>query len=149
MRSKSQLSCSVAINLEAIASKCFALIFLRVLLWRQAEADKISDAQHPAVIHPQPLSSQLLQEAGDMNNSALQKRPRIRMAPGAYAILRTEILEHDGWRCQKCGCSKNLDVHHATRRSALGDDAETNLITLCRACHQILHGSSSSLPTAG
>jgi hypothetical protein len=33
-----------------------------------------------------------------------------------------------------------LDVHHLRRCSDLGDDAETNLITLCRECHQILHG---------
>jgi 5-methylcytosine-specific restriction endonuclease McrA len=76
-----------------------------------------------------------------MNDSTFQKRPRIRMAPTLYAKLRKEILQRDGWRCQKCGRSKNLDVHHITRRSALGDDAETNLITLCRACHQLAHGS--------
>src|SRR6202167_6262478 len=82
-----------------------------------------------------------------MNNSALQKRSRIRKAPSAFAILRSEILERDGWRCQKCGCSKNLDVHHIKRRSALGDHAETNLITLCRKCHQIVHSSAGRLPT--
>ena len=84
-----------------------------------------------------------------MNNSTSQKRPRIRQAPKLYARLHREILERDGWRCQQCGCSKNLDVHHMRRRSALGDDAETNLITLCRECHQILHGSASRLPTTG
>jgi 5-methylcytosine-specific restriction endonuclease McrA len=84
-----------------------------------------------------------------MNNSSSQERPRIRQTPKLYARLRSEILERDGWRCQKCGCSKNLDVHHVTRRSALGDDAETNLITLCRECHQILHRATSGLPTAG
>jgi len=61
-----------------------------------------------------------------MSNPSSQKRPRIRMAPELYARLRGEILERDGWRCQKCGCSKNLDVHHIRRRSALGDDTETN-----------------------
>lgn len=84
-----------------------------------------------------------------MNNSALQKRPRIRKAPKLYARLHREILERDSWRCQKCGCSKNLEVHHMRRRSAVGDDAETNLITLCRECHQLLHTSASRLPTAG
>ena len=62
------------------------------------------------------------------------------MAPKLYATLRSEILERDGWRCQICGCCQNLDVHHMRRRGALGDDAETNLITLCRECHQLLHG---------
>jgi 5-methylcytosine-specific restriction endonuclease McrA len=74
-----------------------------------------------------------------MNDSALQRRPRIRMAPKAYAKLRKEIPERDGWRCQECGRSKNLDIHHLIRRSGLGADAETNLVTLCRECHEILH----------
>src|ERR1700691_6217497 len=82
-----------------------------------------------------------------MNNSVSQKRPRIRESSKVYARLRREILERDGWRCQKCGCSKNLDVHHIKRRSALGDHAETNLITLCRKCHQIVHSSAGRLPT--
>src|ERR1700681_4926597 len=79
-----------------------------------------------------------------MNNSTLESRPRIRMAPELFARLRREVLERDGWRCQRCGCSKNLDVHHIIRRSALGDDAETNLITLCRKCHQLLHASAAA-----
>ena len=59
-----------------------------------------------------------------------------------YARLRREVLERDGWRCQKCGSSQSLDVHHMKRRGALGDDAEANLITLCRKCHQIQHMSA-------
>jgi 5-methylcytosine-specific restriction endonuclease McrA len=68
--------------------------------------------------------------------------PRIRAAPGLYAALRRVILERDGWRCQQCGSLRNLDVHHMIRRSALGDDAEANLITLCRECHHTLHRSA-------
>ena len=77
-----------------------------------------------------------------MNDYVSQKKPRTRMTGEPYARLRREILERDGWRCQKCGCSKNLDVHHLRRRSALGEDLKTNLITLCRECHRILHGSN-------
>jgi 5-methylcytosine-specific restriction endonuclease McrA len=79
-----------------------------------------------------------------VGNSAFQKRRRIRKGPKPYATLRGEVLERDGWRCQKCGSFRNLDVHHMRRRSAQGDDAETNLITLCRECHQIMHGFPSS-----
>jgi len=82
-----------------------------------------------------------------MNNSASQKRPRIRATPRLYATLRRVVLERDGWRCQKCGSFRNLDIHHMRRRSALGDDAEANLITLCRNCHQILHGSAKLVLT--
>ena len=76
-----------------------------------------------------------------MSDSILQKSPRIRVASASYARLRREILARDNWRCQVCGCFKNLDVHHLRRRSALGDDSQTNLITVCRECHQVLHTS--------
>jgi 5-methylcytosine-specific restriction endonuclease McrA len=79
-----------------------------------------------------------------MNSSASQKLPRIRVKPTLYAKLRHEVLERDGWRCQQCGSLSNLDVHHVRRRSSLGDDAEANLITLCRDCHRILHTSAFS-----
>ena len=77
-----------------------------------------------------------------MSSLIILKGPRIRMSPKQYVRLREAILERDGWRCQMCGCLKNLDVHHLRRRSSLGDDSETNLITLCRACHQALHGET-------
>jgi 5-methylcytosine-specific restriction endonuclease McrA len=70
------------------------------------------------------------------------------LAPRLYAKLREEILTRDNWRCQICGCRKNLDIHHKRRRSALGDDAETNLITLCRECHHHLHESVSKMSLA-
>ena len=84
-----------------------------------------------------------------MNNSSSQKRPRIRLAPDLYRRLKREILERDGWRCQGCGSSRSLDVHHMRRRSALGDDEETNLITLCRECHQLQHGAAKGCPPIG
>ena len=76
-----------------------------------------------------------------MSDPFSHKKPRIRVVSVRYARLRRGILERDNWRCQVCGCLKNLDVHHLRRRSQLGDDAETNLITLCRECHENLHGS--------
>jgi hypothetical protein len=84
-----------------------------------------------------------------MNDAVSQKRPRIRESPKLYARLRREILERDGWRCQKCGHSGNLDVHHVNRRNAVGDDAETNLITVCGECHKMLHRSVDGLPSGG
>ncbi len=53
----------------------------------------------------------------EMNDSASQNTANSSGA-GAYATLRRVILERDGWRCQKCGSLRNLDVHHMRRRSA-------------------------------
>ena len=70
----------------------------------------------------------------------LTKRPRIRLDPEAYRILRQQVLERDGWRCQHCGNRTELEIHHLTRRSSMGSDTELNLITLCHGCHQETHG---------
>jgi len=69
----------------------------------------------------------------------LSKRPRIRLRSEAYKALRREVLKRDGWKCQACGTIAGLEVHHLQRRSQLGDDSASNLITLCSECHRVLH----------
>jgi len=67
------------------------------------------------------------------------KRPRIQLDRKAYRELCRQVLQRDGWRCQACGRRTNLQVHHIQLRSQSGDDAEKNLITLCSACHDLIH----------
>jgi 5-methylcytosine-specific restriction endonuclease McrA len=67
------------------------------------------------------------------------KRPRRRLDPDGYRRLREEVLKRDGWRCQSCGTSQKLQVHHQQRRSALGDDGADNLLTLCADCQRDVH----------
>ena len=64
-----------------------------------------------------------------------QKQPRLKLNPEEYTLLRTRILERDGWRCQECGSMEGLEIHHMKARSRLGDDVMDNLITLCVECH--------------
>jgi ATP-dependent DNA helicase RecQ len=70
-----------------------------------------------------------------------QKRPRLKLSVAEYNLLRNQTLERDRWRCQDCGSSSDLHVHHLKKRSKLGDDALENLITLCAGCHRRRHGS--------
>jgi hypothetical protein len=60
-------------------------------------------------------------------NSPLQrqKRPRLRLDPKDYAVLRTRVLERDGWRCQERGSMEGLEVHHVKPSLALGVDSIT------------------------
>ena len=67
------------------------------------------------------------------------KRPRLRLDPQSYNRLRQQVLERDGWRCQRCGRCSELQVHHIQSRNRLGHDAEHNLISLCTSCHQAVH----------
>jgi len=68
-----------------------------------------------------------------------QRKPRLRLNQDSYRRLHTKVLERDNWRCQNCGTSEYLQVHHIRSRSALGDDAAENLITLCQNCHRQCH----------
>jgi 5-methylcytosine-specific restriction endonuclease McrA len=70
----------------------------------------------------------------------MTKKGRLRLDPATYRRVWLKVLTRDGWRCQVCGHSSNLQVHHITRRSLLGNDEEENLITLCVSCHQAAHG---------
>ena len=67
------------------------------------------------------------------------KGARTKLSSEDYSQLKQEILKRDGWRCQNCGASQNLEVHHQQFRSHSGDDAEQNLITLCNDCHEFIH----------
>jgi 5-methylcytosine-specific restriction endonuclease McrA len=67
------------------------------------------------------------------------KRERVRLAPELFKRLHNQVLRRDAWRCQSCGAMSNLEVHHKEFRSHSGDDSEENLITLCTACHDIVH----------
>jgi 5-methylcytosine-specific restriction endonuclease McrA len=69
----------------------------------------------------------------------LPRRPRLRLDPESYRRLCQQVLERDGWRCQHCGRTNDLQVHHIHPRGRLGDDTEQNLITLCATCHRDAH----------
>jgi 5-methylcytosine-specific restriction endonuclease McrA len=68
------------------------------------------------------------------------KRPRLRLDAKSYQLLRESVLHRDNWRCQACGSTAGLEVHHIEPRARLGGDVEQNLITLCASCHRKLHG---------
>ena len=54
-------------------------------------------------------------------NRLRQRMPRLKLPAQEYAGLRTQALERDGWRCQFCGSSDNLQVHHQRPRGKNGD----------------------------
>jgi len=78
-----------------------------------------------------------------------RKRPRLRLDPKSYRRLRQSVLERDQWRCQSCGSAAGLEVHHMISKGRLGDDVETNLITLCGDCHRKIHQSGEARKSIG
>ena len=67
------------------------------------------------------------------------KRVPVRLGRPEYKELRERVLRRDGWRCQICGCMKNLEIHHQQLRSRSGPDLENNLMTMCSNCHGLIH----------
>lgn len=50
---------------------------------------------------------------------------------------RTKRLLLDNFACQKCGEKKtNLQVHHITYENVGNEDIYSDLITLCKSCHE-------------
>lgn len=68
-----------------------------------------------------------------------QKQPRAALEPKAYDKLKIYVLERDRWKCQGCGSTMNLQVHHLESRAQLGSDVPDNLLTLCADCHRGHH----------
>jgi 5-methylcytosine-specific restriction endonuclease McrA len=62
-----------------------------------------------------------------------------------YRRWRKEVLKRDGYKCQKCGSSVNLDAHHIKLFSECPELRleVSNGITLCAYCHRIEHSRVS------
>lgn len=60
-------------------------------------------------------------------------------APPTPAWLRRRVLARDGGCCRNCRSRHRLMVHHLRYRSQGGPTRASNLITVCVACHALLH----------
>lgn len=55
---------------------------------------------------------------------------------------RKRALFRAGYRCARCGATRNLDVHHLTY-ARIGAEDEDDLVVLCRRCHAAEHGKEA------
>lgn len=56
---------------------------------------------------------------------------------GKWRWVQGQALERDCYRCVICGFDQVVDVHHVVRRSDEGNDAFSDLITLCPNHHRM------------
>lgn len=69
-----------------------------------------------------------------------------------FANTKAYVLTRDGYTCQQCkgkSRERRLQVHHIIFRSQQGSDEQTNLLTLCKTCHDALHAGNISLKQKG
>ena len=65
-----------------------------------------------------------------------------------FANTKAYVLNRDNYTCQHCkdkNKNSKLEVHHITFRRNGGSDEESNLITLCKTCHDNLHEGNITL----
>ena len=60
--------------------------------------------------------------------------------------VRREVMSRDNHSCQGQGCNSKryLEVHHKMPRAAGGSNHASNLVTLCSACHKLVHSHNNN-----
>lgn len=56
----------------------------------------------------------------------------------AWKVLRTQVLQRDGYRCTSCGSRRRLEVHHLSyaHYNRTGGSSLEDCTTLCHPCHE-------------
>lgn len=77
-------------------------------------------------------------------------RPGLRNKSTIPPKIRRAVFARDRHRCQRPGCTRTrfLEVHHIIPRSRGGANVIENLITLCGACHRLVHEKKMKLSVA-
>lgn len=57
------------------------------------------------------------------------------MRSALWRTRRKRALERAGYRCQVCGATRRLEVHHVTYAN-LGRERDADLTVLCWWCHR-------------
>jgi len=75
--------------------------------------------------------------------------------PSDWETRRKDVYQRDGYKCQNCGRNggpqsrAELHAHHIVPKSKGGTHQRSNLITVCKDCHNAIHGNSSAPTSTG
>lgn len=64
---------------------------------------------------------------------------------GAWKTRRAAVLLQRGKKCQACGLTGIMEVHHRTY-DRMGAELDRDLIVLCTACHKGVHDLHRTMP---
>lgn len=76
-------------------------------------------------------------------NSISLRSKKPRDLPPDWPERRLRVLERDGYKCRRCNANLRgvfyREVHHIVARARGGSDHMSNLIALCKTCHDRIH----------
>ena len=106
---------------------------------------------------PLTRKTELKRGAPLRSNQPLKRTTRLRpgkRSRGVPADIRTTVALRDGGCVARTAipsvaCWGRLDPHHVLRRSQGGPDTPDNLVTLCRAHHEYVHGHPAEARALG
>ena len=84
-----------------------------------------------------------LQCAGRINASPVPRGPYFYSRPD-WLKLRRQIIERDGFKCQRCRSTSRIVVHHIEPLRVGHDNSPDNLVAVCRPCHGYIHRVATS-----
>jgi 5-methylcytosine-specific restriction endonuclease McrA len=87
--------------------------------------------------------SGLRQKAEPKPPSVLHPHKRYPVSQREWLEMVEQLFARSGGRCERCGKTlrrATMEPHHVTSRAKGGPDALDNLLAVCHACHEEIHG---------
>lgn len=70
-----------------------------------------------------------------MNNHAAEYSTQ------AWQRRRKTYFEEHGYQCERCGATKDIQLHHLEYTHEIGTEPDDHLMSLCDECHNNTHKS--------
>ncbi|MHB8871252.1 MAG: HNH endonuclease [Candidatus Doudnabacteria bacterium] len=61
-----------------------------------------------------------------------------------WAVIKNDLFMIRGKKCEICGSTVRINVHHLSYKNFGGNEEPEDLIVLCRLCHEKEHGIISN-----
>jgi len=127
----------------SIAIIILTIIYLLGRLYDSVEdvADTSDTLDVPYEVYPEPTPRPRQEWVKPLSTKVVDYHNYITSKRWHLSKARLETLLADNHSCRMCGSDECVEVHHITY-SNLGNELAIDLVTLCRACHQITHDTA-------
>ncbi len=107
----------------------------------QIHVHQCPDCAKHTVQTPQGEKELTVAETAAVNEDTQVREPGRNNTTAIPPGTRRKVLARDRHQCRRLGCThtRHLHIHHLRPRGRGGTNDQDNLVTLCSACHRLLH----------